>query len=641
MEQFKTWWEQPFRQIRDGRINKRWLIITILVAFFIIVSIIAGAIIAFEIRYNNKFFPGSKMGNISLSGLTPAQALENLDQTTQNIEKEGIKIIYRNHGDLYLKVTPMLNALSDPDLSREVINFDNHSAIYEAFAYGRSGNWWQNIGQQMAILFSDKKFKAKVEIDERILKKNLQEQFSEVEQPVQNAQPKIIWQGNNYQIEILLEQSGQSFDFAGAINNLRANLEQLKNDQIELTSIAAEPTVTKSQAEQNKYLIDQVLSTTSPQFQYQNRNWIINKSELSMMLEFYRDNDQVKLGVNRDKFYDWLDKNIGSVINVEPKDANIEMKNGKVVRLTPHIEGKKINQQEAYKQINQGLLSDNLSFPLIVETELPKIVTGDINNLGISEIIGTGQSNFAGSPQNRRHNIKNGASSLHGILIEPDEEFSLINALGEIDASTGYLPELVIKGSKTVPEYGGGLCQIGTTVFRTAMASGLPITERRNHSYNVSYYLENGLPGTDATIYIPHPDVRFINNTGHYILIQYRIEGDNLYFDFWSTKDGRIAERTTPKVWGWTSPPPTKYVETTDLAPGQKRCTESSHKGVSASFDYIITYADGTTDKTTFDSYYRPWQAVCLIGVESLSEDQTDNGATDDSTDQNTNEQPA
>ena len=138
---------------------------------------------------------------------------------------------------------------------------------------------------------------------------------------------------------------------------------------------------------------------------------------------------------------------------------------------------------------------------------------------------------------------------------------------------------------------------------------------------NVSYYLEDGLPGIDATIYVPRPDVRFINDTGHYILIQSRIEGDYLYFDFWGTKDGRITEKTKPTTWGWIAPPATKYIETTKLAVGTKKCTESAHYGVSASFDYNVTYPDGEVKKTTFTSKYKPWQAVCLIGVEQLSED--------------------
>ena len=68
-----------------------------------------------------------------------------------------------------------------------------------------------------------------------------------------------------------------------------------------------------------------------------------------------------------------------------------------------------------------------------------------------------------------------------------------------------------------MPEYGGGLCQIGTTVFRAAVNSGLPITERRPHAYRVVYYEPAGF---DATIYDPRPDLRFINDTENYILIQ-------------------------------------------------------------------------------------------------------------------------
>jgi vancomycin resistance protein YoaR len=272
--------------------------------------------------------------------------------------------------------------------------------------------------------------------------------------------------------------------------------------------------------------------------------------------------------------------------------------------------------------LNAKIIDNNfedLHFILSVETTTPDVAIGDINNLGINEIIGTGMSNFSGSPANRRKNIKNGASKLHGLLIKPDEEFSLIEALLPVNASTGYFPELVIKGNKTTPEYGGGLCQIGTTIFRTALASGLPILERQNHSYSVSYYLENGLPGVDATIYDPKPDLRFKNDTGNYILIQSRIIGDKLYFDFWGTKDGRTATQTKPKTWGVKSPLPTKITESPDLAPGQKKCTESAHKGITASFNYIVSYTDGHTATTTFTSVYKPWQEVCLIGASAGS----------------------
>jgi vancomycin resistance protein YoaR len=242
------------------------------------------------------------------------------------------------------------------------------------------------------------------------------------------------------------------------------------------------------------------------------------------------------------------------------------------------------------------------------------------NDFRIKEIIGTGHSRFAGSPVNRRHNIKVGAASLHGLLIKPGEDFSLLKALGTIDDTTGYRTELVIKGDKTVPEFGGGLCQIGTTVFRTALASGLPISERRNHSYRVAYYEP---AGTDATIYDPAPDFRFVNDTGNYILIQARLAGDDLYFDFWGVRDGRVATATAPTIYNIVKPEPTKIIETTELAPGEKKCTESSHNGADAYFDYTVTYPEGATTTPVqtrrFNSHYIPWQAVCLVGVAATS----------------------
>ena len=194
----------------------------------------------------------------------------------------------------------------------------------------------------------------------------------------------------------------------------------------------------------------------------------------------------------------------------------------------------------------------------------------------------------------------------------------MLKNLGQIDGRHGWFSELVIKGNKTLPEYGGGLCQIGTTMFRTAVNTGLPITERRSHSYRVSYYEP---AGTDATIYDPSPDLKFLNDTEHYIYINAYIKGTHVYFEFWGTNDDRQVEVGKPHIYHITYPPATKLIETTTLAPGKKKCTESAHAGADADFSTTVKYASGTERSETFHSHYRAWQAVCLIGVEELSED--------------------
>ncbi|MCX6741316.1 MAG: VanW family protein, partial [Candidatus Parcubacteria bacterium] len=228
-----------------------------------------------------------------------------------------------------------------------------------------------------------------------------------------------------------------------------------------------------------------------------------------------------------------------------------------------------------------------------------------------------GTSNFAGSPVNRRHNIAVGAKILNGLLIKPSEEFSLVKALGTIDDKAGFLPELVIKGDRTVPEFGGGLCQIGTTTFRVALYSGLPITARTPHSYRVVYYEPAGM---DATIYNPQPDLRFINDTGANILFETKIDGNILTFDFYGTSDGRKTDITQPILSNITPPGSPLEIKTTDLAPGVRKKLESAHAGADAEFSRTITYVDGSQKTQTWKSHYRPWQEVWMVGVASLDE---------------------
>ena len=163
----------------------------------------------------------------------------------------------------------------------------------------------------------------------------------------------------------------------------------------------------------------------------------------------------------------------------------------------------------------------------------------NLTELGIVEKISTGWSTFTGSPVNRIHNIKTGASKFNQVLIKPGERFSFNTTLGPVNAATGYLPELVILVDKTVPQYGGGLCQVSSTAFRAALNAGFPIIERRAHAYPVSYYRPYGV---DATIYLPKPDLVFENDSGRYVLIQTRIEGKRLYFDFFGTKVARTIK---------------------------------------------------------------------------------------------------
>jgi len=237
--------------------------------------------------------------------------------------------------------------------------------------------------------------------------------------------------------------------------------------------------------------------------------------------------------------------------NRDPEDAKFIMKDGRVTVFSLNKNGFELEKEAANEILISFLekanfqFSSNQSLALPFKETSPEISIDSIDSMGIDTLIGEGKSDFRGSTRSRIHNIKVASSRFNGLLIKPGEEFSFVEHLGEVDAEHGYLPELVIKKDKTEPEFGGGICQVSTTAFRAAIYSGLEVTARRNHAYPVSYYNPQGM---DATVYIPRPDLRFINDTSSYILIETQIEGTELTFLFYGSSDGRKIEIIGPKV---------------------------------------------------------------------------------------------
>jgi vancomycin resistance protein YoaR len=241
--------------------------------------------------------------------------------------------------------------------------------------------------------------------------------------------------------------------------------------------------------------------------------------------------------------YAWTNQ-IANSVNATASEPAIKVVNGRVTEFTPPQTGKALDRYTNALKIIEELSRGNTSIELTVHSTQPTKSLESMNNLGLKELIGRGESKFNGSPANRRWNIRVGVQKMTGIIVKPGEEFSFNKYLGPVEASTGFKPELVIKAEGTIPEFGGGLCQVSSTAFRAAMHAGLPITARRNHSYAVQYYAPQG---TDATIYPGSADLKFTNDTGHNILIWPYFKDENyLVFDFYGQFDGRKVELGTP-----------------------------------------------------------------------------------------------
>lgn len=330
------------------------------------------------------------------------------------------------------------------------------------------------------------------------------------------------------------------------------------------------------------------------QLHYTDQIFTIQPFTLKRLLTFQpkpddknKDNNVLGVAINPQGFSEYVGKTIEPQVKQEAVNARFEVVQGeagelpKVSQFTLPQTGRSVDIPATTAGVLQALEAGQNQAEVVIATIEPDMqgVAG-ITALGIQKLLTTGVTDFKGSPKNRIHNIEVGATRYHGVLIPPNAEFSFLSFLGPVDGEHGFKPELVIKNNVTTPEFGGGLCQVSTTAFRSAVQAGLKITERHNHAYAVHYY---GTPGFDATIYPPYTDLRFLNNTPGYILIQTRVEGTKLIFEFWGSDDGRSVALTGPSPYG-----------------------RQANGAVKSTLVEKVTTADGTTlFEDTFRSNYK------------------------------------
>jgi vancomycin resistance protein YoaR len=177
----------------------------------------------------------------------------------------------------------------------------------------------------------------------------------------------------------------------------------------------------------------------------------------------------------------------------------------------------------------------------------PAFVQGAIINqsgvdLGELTLIGSGNSNFAGSPAGRVFNVRKALREhINNVVVLPGEEFSFNGILGgPVSERRGWKLAKVISAGELVMEPGGGICQTSTTLYRGILQAGLPVGKRKSHSMYISYYEKDGV-GLDATIYYGQQDLTFTNNTAHPVVIQSFDEGDDAFVYLYGTPDGRTS----------------------------------------------------------------------------------------------------
>jgi vancomycin resistance protein YoaR len=567
----------------------------------------------YSYAYDGRIFQGVSVGGVDLSGLSTQQAAELLNQ----------RLDYPQRGKIAFQDGTTLWTAKPAELG---LFLDAQTTALAAYNLGRAGYLPEKLGDRWQAWSGGVDLAPIFVFDERIAQNYLQGIAKQIDKPIVEATLGI----NGVDVVVNSGQVGRNLDVQAALLRLDAQMQTMSDGLVPLVVNETAPVIldASAQAELARQILSAPLVLQIPNPEEGDPGpWSFEPAALAQMLTIQRtqtaQGEVYQVGLSTDELRTFL-MNVAPPLTRNPQNARFIFNDDtrQLDLLQSAVIGRALDVDASLQQINQQILQGKHSVDLVMQTTNPP-VTNDATaeSLGITELASVHTSYFYGSGASRIQNITTAAARFHGLLVAPGESFSMAAALGDVSLDTGYAEALIIFGDRTIQGVGGGVCQVSTTLFRTAFLGGYQIDERWPHAYRVGYYEQTpsgghdpDLAGMDATVFAPEVDFRFTNDTPYWLLMETYVGSSSLTWKFYSTKDGRTVEWDNSGLENITKPPEPLYEENPDLSKGQIKQVDWAVDGADVTVTRQV-YRDGALlYDDVFYTHYVPWQAKYEYG---------------------------
>jgi vancomycin resistance protein YoaR len=591
------------------------LLLAVPITLVIFLVVVVASLLGFERVYADRVYPGVHVYDIDLSGMTRDETDQALAEVLQ----------YAYEGQLQFTYEDQVWAVNPVDLG---YSFDPDTSSEQAFAVGRGNRFPSNLIEQARAWFTGVQLSPVARYDERVALNYLQSIASEIDQPVIEASLGL----ENTEIVVISGQVGRTVDISAVLTVLAPHFLQMQDAVIPLPVLETSPVImdVAPQAALARKILSEPLVLTAPAVDSEeDLSWSISPQDLAAMLIIYRaevdegENLAYRIGINENLFNVYL-SSLAPGLSVNPVNARFLFNDdtGQLELKEPAVIGRNLDIDGSIEHIKTELIDGAHEIPLVFTTRTPAVtddVTGE--ELGIVELAHQETTYFHGSGPSRVQNIRAASARFHGLLIAPWETFSMAQALGNISLDSGYAEAPIIYGGQTIQGVGGGVCQVSTTLFRAAFFAGYPIVERHAHSYRVGYYEQrsNGsrdprLAGLDAAVYVPIVDLKFTNDTDHWILMETYASNTSLTWRFYSTDIGRTVSWQTTGPTNVIEAPEPLYRENPDLPKGTIKQVDYAADGADVNVTRTVYINDLVHFSDSFFTRFQAWQAIYEYG---------------------------
>lgn len=326
---------------------------------------------------------------------------------------------------------------------------------------------------------------------------------------------------------------------------------------------------------------------------------------------------QVYRKYDKEKFEKNVKKATKKIIT-EPRNASVKRKNGKFVVIKEKT-GYTLNMDETFANFKKALESGKDKFKLDVVKKKAKYTSKDMAS--IKDVLGTYTTEYGGSPYGRKVNVANGASKINGSMVYPGETLSVYETVSPFTKENGYALAGSYENGQTVQTYGGGICQVSTTLYNAVIRAELKIVERFPHSMTVHYVPRSA----DAAIAGTHKDMKFKNTFDTPIYIEGKANGSTITFTIYGKK--KDPKRTVEFLSETTKIKESSESTISDasLPAGQKVVESYGHTGYTARLWKIVKINGKQVSKKVFNnSEYMSTPTVYRVGTKTAEEKKDD-----------------
>lgn len=328
---------------------------------------------------------------------------------------------------------------------------------------------------------------------------------------------------------------------------------------------------------------------------------------------------EITFGTNEENIKNYLTQNAKKV-NQEAVDGGLVRENGSF-QITGGEEGIAVNVEESAKKIAAYITNDwdtkEAEIALSADVVQPRGSKEQLSK--VKDVLGTFSTDYSSSSSGRAMNVSNGCSRINGALLYPGDQFSVYEAVSPFDAEHGYALAGSYENGTVVETYGGGICQVSTTLYNAVIRAELKINERYAHSMIVNYVK----PSMDAAIAGTVKDLKFENNTDAPVYIEGVTGGGVITFTIYG-EEKRSPKREVIFESEIVSEnnPPVQIQGSASYNVGYVSVQQSAHVGKVARLWKIVKEDGVEKSREEFNnSNYRASPKIIVVGTNTASDE--------------------